>query len=314
MKYWLRVLLLSFLSLIWSVSAWAESHAASAPASTGAKTPVPIDWQLGPSEAELLDQAVLKLPKNYAFLEKTAAIKLLRKMGNPNTEDVIGLMSGPGGDWIVVIRFERSGYIKEEKSQDWKVSELLDVLNTNIEKTNAIRQKAKISELAIVGWVEKPQYDKAKHRLTWAVSSQDKKNKKSEDRSVNYNIHALGRYGFISFNLVGDLTDIEKNKVHVAALLAGFDFNDGKKYTDFNSAKDTSSSYVVTELITGHTSNNTMLIVWSVAGVLTLAGVAAGVFFILRKKAKRAKPSAIDSSLDEQKEPEAAKSELGKQT
>ena len=68
-------------------------------------------------------------------------------------------------------------------------------------QVEAVRAEAG-REMEIVGWVERPLYDPATHRLVWSMESKDKGAPDTEERGVNYNTYALGREGYVSMNLV----------------------------------------------------------------------------------------------------------------
>ncbi|MGZ3253630.1 MAG: DUF2167 domain-containing protein [Burkholderiaceae bacterium] len=224
-------------------------NAASAAASTSTSASPNLNWQIGPRDIALLDQATVKIPQDYAYLEQDEARQLLRKLGNPNADDVMGLFTGPGGNWLLVVRFNKSGYIAESEEPDWQLDELLAKLKKNVEQTNEIRKKNGVSETEIVTWVEKPSYDAKRHRLVWAVSSRDKGAKEADFQSVNFNIYALGRDGYFNFNLVTDLAQLEQNKKYAAMLVSSLVFKDGKKYRDFKKGSDKLSPYTVTGLV-----------------------------------------------------------------
>jgi uncharacterized membrane-anchored protein len=298
-----------------AAAASASTSAAPAPAPPVALTPAPaastttttpLNWKAGPRDVALLDQAVIKIPQDYAYLEQDDARKFLHKLGNPNADDVIGAVSGPGGSWLVVVRFNKVGYIRDEAPQ-WNLDELLAALKKNVEQTNAIRKKDGMGETEIVGWIDKPSYDAKWHRLTWAVSSRDKGAKQSDFHSANVNIDALGREGYFDFNLVTDLALLEQNKKFASTVASAVVYNDGKKYSDFKKGIDKASSYNLAGLVSGSkvsavdeesekdaapTESRAVrffkifgLIVLS---ILVLVGAVFGVYFLLQKRRRAA--------------------------
>jgi len=71
-------------------------------------------------------------------------------------------------------------------------------------------------EWEVVGWVEKPAYDPATHRLVWSLLSKRKGEPDTVEKGVNYNTYALGREGYFSLNLLTLSTrvDIDKSAPH----------------------------------------------------------------------------------------------------
>ena len=52
------------------------------PAVAEESPPQAVPWQVGPTEAKLGDQALLKLPEGYRFLGAQETQQLLKQMGN----------------------------------------------------------------------------------------------------------------------------------------------------------------------------------------------------------------------------------------
>src|ERR1700716_2417494 len=81
----------------------------------------------GPADIKLVDQAVLKLPKDLGYIPAVESGRLLIAMGNLAGEGLLGIVQSPTPDaeWFVVMRFLKSGYIKDDDARDWKVEQLL---------------------------------------------------------------------------------------------------------------------------------------------------------------------------------------------
>ncbi|MGM9513193.1 DUF2167 domain-containing protein [Roseateles sp. DB2] len=208
----------------------------------------------GPSDVSLANQAVLHLPAGKVFIPQPHAAKLMRAMGNPGDySDLLGLVFPESGqeNWFAVLRFEGAGYIKDDDAKDWNADELLKSYREGTEASNKERAKLGVPELEIVGWAEKPAYAADGHRLVWAMSSRSKGAAADEEQGVNYNTYALGREGYLSLNLVTDLKDLGLHKEEAKALLGAMEFNDGKRYADFNSSTDRVAEYGLAALVLG---------------------------------------------------------------
>jgi uncharacterized membrane-anchored protein len=207
---------------------------------------------LGPSDVKLADQAMLKLPKGFVYIPPAEGQKLLTAMGNRGGEGLLGLIF-PDSDsqWFVAMRFAKSGYIKDDDAKEWKTDQLLKDLKEGTEESNQERRTRGFPEIEVTGWVEAPQYDAATHRLVWSLASKVKNAPASAENGVNYNTYALGREGYISMNLVTGMSMIEKERPVAHQLLAALEYNDGKRYAQFESATDHVAEFGLAALIGG---------------------------------------------------------------
>ena len=205
----------------------------------------------GPAEVDLLDQGKLHLPEGELWIPKSEAANLLRAMGNTVDERLVGLVLPQGdGNWMVVAKFEKAGYVKDDDARDWKADELLDGLKKGTEASNEDRRTRGFPELLIDGWVQAPKYDSSTHRLVWSIKAHNK-GAEAQGASINYNTYALGRDGYFSLNLVTDLGSIDTNKQIAHGLLAALDYRDGKRYADFNASSDKVAEYGLAALVGG---------------------------------------------------------------
>jgi len=206
----------------------------------------------GPSDIKLGEQAVLKLPAGMEYVAQPAAGRLMQAMGNSNDSRLLGLVQSTGeSQWLVVARYEESGYIKEDDARDWNVDELFTSLKEGTAEANKQRKERGFPELEILGWVQKPSYDTAHHRLVWSMAAGTVGQADAAEQSVNYNTYALGREGYITLNLITARDAIEQDKPAAHALLAALKFNDGKRYEDFNSSTDKMAEYGLAALVAG---------------------------------------------------------------
>jgi uncharacterized membrane-anchored protein len=220
----------------------------------------------GPADIKLADQAVIKIPKGHTFIPPAEAGRLLKVMGNRAGDGLLGLVMPLGSEeWFVVARNIKAGYIKDDDARDWKADEMLASIKEGTEETNKERRSRGIREVDIIGWVQPPTYDAATHRLLWSLSSKEKGAKDTDNAGINYNTYALGRDGYISLNLVTSLKSIERDRPVAHNLLAALDFNDGKRYSDFNSSTDKVAEYGLAALVAGVAAKK--------LGLLAMAGV-----------------------------------------
>jgi uncharacterized membrane-anchored protein len=209
--------------------------------------------QPGPAEIKLLDEAVLKLPAGRVFIPQPQATKLLQAMGNPGEDPRLQGLVFPDGDdgWFMTVRYEASGHIKDDDAKQWNADELLDSYREGTEAANEERVKLGARPLEILGWAEKPAYDAATHRLVWAMSSREKDAPADAEQGVNYNTYLLGREGYFSMNLVTGMNELPAHKPQGQAMLAALDFNEGRRYQDFDEKTDHLAEYGLAALVLG---------------------------------------------------------------
>ncbi len=255
--------------------------------------------QHGPQTVQLRAQATLSLPKGYVFVPQQQAEALLKVMGNPGGSTLLGMVFPERDDakWMAVVRYVDAGYIKDDDAKTWNADELLNNMKESTVAQNEERRSRGIPEIEVVGWVQPPAYDGMTQRLAWSAASREKSAQPGAGQGVNYNTYVLGREGYVSFNLVTDLTLIEQYRPDAQQLLASLNFNDGKRYADFNSSTDKVAEYGLAALVGGIAAKKLglfammgvfLLKFWKVA-LLTVAGASA-VFFRKKKPPEDSNP------------------------
>jgi uncharacterized membrane-anchored protein len=255
----------------------------------------------GPLDVPLAGEAVLKLPAGMLFMPQPHATRVLNAMGNPGQDPRLQGLVFPAESarWFVTVRYENSGHIKDDDARDWNADDLLKSYREGTEEANKERQRMNVPALEILGWAEKPAYDASTHRLVWAMSSREKGAPENEPQGVNYNTYALGREGYFTLNLVTALADLPAHKPASHALLSALNFNEGRRYSDFNASTDHLAEYGLGALVVGVAAKKLGLL--AAAGLflakfakvglvgLALVGGAVARFF---KRGKRETPSA----------------------
>jgi uncharacterized membrane-anchored protein len=272
-------LLVTMLLLIGIAPAWAQD----APAPSAPVAPAPMTEAqrkaeqnaafadafkagvYGPAEVTLLDQAKQKVPDAMIFVPEPQAARVMRAMGNQAGDNLVGLVMDKPSPWLVVIRFVKDGYVKDDDAKDWNADQLLKDLQDGTEEGNADRVARGFSAIEITGWRQPPSYDSATHRLSWGIVVREKGATSSDDEGVNYNTRALGREGYFSINLLTDAKRLEHDKPVALELLANLGFVSGKRYEDFNSATDHVAEYGLAALLG--------VVVAKKLGLIALAGV-----------------------------------------
>jgi uncharacterized membrane-anchored protein len=203
----------------------------------------------GEATVDLLDQAKIKLPPDFYFIKSTEAARMLRAMGNPVSKPPTGLILSEKHNWLVVINFIKEGYVKNDDAKEWKADELLASLKEGNDETNKERVKMGFPAIQILGWVEPPKFDALNSRLIWSLGLKQDNEAVSDNKGVNYNTYALGRYGYFSLNMVSNEKDIAEDKITAAMLLNNLNYNAGHRYGDFNPTTDNVASYGLAALV-----------------------------------------------------------------
>lgn len=240
------------------------------PATAQEPPPQALPWQVGPTEAKLGDQALLKLPQGYRFLGAQDTQRLLKQMGNFPSGSELGLITatGEGEQWFMVVRYIDAGYVKDDEAANWDADALMTSIKEGTDEDNKTRQAQGFPPLVIRGWEEKPHYDKTANKVVWAISAQER-----ESVGVNYNTLALGRQGYLSMNMVGSLEELPTLKPHVSLLLSNVEFIEGKRYADFDSTTDKVAAVGLSALIAGAAIKSGLLAkLWGFIIPLVIAG------------------------------------------
>ena len=251
----------------------------------------------GPHKIDLGNQAILNLPEGFAYIPSQQAAVFMRALGNHvDNNSFYGLVFSNDISGFVSIEYANAGYIKDDDAKDWDADELLSNLQEGTKAGNKERSEKGIPPIEVLGWVEKPTYEAATHRLIWSAAIRDiGSNVPEKEQGVNYNTYLLGREGYLSLNLVTDRGTVEQEKPLAKTLLNAVTFNDGKKYSDFNASTDKIDEYGLAALIGGLAAKKlgllaligvTLLKFWKL-GLIAVAAFGMGVKKMLfRKKAE----------------------------
>jgi len=291
----LSALLLGLVVALCSQSAFADDAADAGPEVKAAIRAVGAALQSGPADIRLLDRATLHLPADYAFVPKAETDRLMKAFGNTTDPERIGMVIQPrlGLASLILIDFHKTGYVRDDEAKNWNADDLLKSLREGTESANAEREKQGIPALDIAGWVEKPAYDSATHRLVWSMAARDRDGPVADDKTtINYNTYALGRDGFIELTLVTDRASIEATKPTAKAILAAVAYEPGKSYTDFDAGTDRVAAFGIAALVAGVAAKKigllaglgVMLLKFWKGGALLLAGGMAALRRLFKRR------------------------------
>lgn len=207
----------------------------------------------GPANIPLNDQGGIALKEGIVFIPLPEAAELMRAMGNTVSKNFLGLITSKSDkeNWIATVTFVKEGYVKDDDAKNWNADDLLTSLKEGTEASNKFRRERGFPALTINGWVEAPAYDSASHRLVWSLSASSEGAAPGEPQTVNYNTYQLGREGYYSLNMLTNTANIGTDKGIARSLLAGLEFDSGKRYEDFNEKTDNVAAYGLAALVGG---------------------------------------------------------------
>lgn len=200
--------------------------------------------------------ATINVPEGYKFLNGEQSKRVLEDIwGNPPGSETLGMLFpkdiSPVSDnftYAVEIEYADEGYVEDEDAADIDYDELLEEMQNDTKEGNKMREAQGYETIDLVGWASKPFYDSENKKLHWA---KELKFEGQDKNTLNYNIRVLGRSGFLNLNAIGDMEVLPQFQQDVDGILASVNFNDGHKYSDFDSSIDKVAAYGIGGLVAG---------------------------------------------------------------
>jgi uncharacterized membrane-anchored protein len=199
--------------------------------------------------------ATLALPPGFRYLAPADTARLLEQgWGNPPGASTLGMivpadvspLSEEG--WGVVVTYDRDGHVKDDDADSIDYAELLKEIQESIQEENKARKEQGYPAMTLVGWAEKPHYDKAQHKLYWA---KELRTEGAKANGLNYNIRVLGREGVLVLNAVASLGQLDQIRTEMQQVTAFTNFTVGNRYADFNEQTDKVAEYGIAALVAG---------------------------------------------------------------
>lgn len=200
----------------------------------------------GPTDGDL-GEAMLKVPAGYMFTGKAGTNKWAVATSGREDAEARGLINSADGRWMVLFTYEETGHIKEDDKDDLDAGDLLDSYKEGQESANEFRQQNGIEPIFIDGWEQQPAYNEQVKSLEWAITAHSP----TSARIVNFNTRLLGRTGVTSAVLMyGDDVQLKDIIGDFRALMSGFTFKDGQRYSEFRDG-DKLAEYGLAALVAG---------------------------------------------------------------
>lgn len=201
------------------------------------------------------DLATLQVPSGYKFLNAEQSKYVLEDLWGNMPEETLGLLFPEDIDplsdnftYAVEITYTEDGFIEDEDAEEIDYDELLETMQEESEAMNEERKKLGYDGIELIGWAQPPYYDNATKKLHWAKELHFEN---YETNTLNYNIRVLGRKGFLTMNVIGEMNVLPMVQNDLDPILSSVEFNEGNRYADFNPDIDTVAAYGIGGLIAG---------------------------------------------------------------
>lgn len=209
----------------------------------------------------------------YSYIGASEAKRFLTEFyGNPPSvaNGVLGLITpsdipldAPEA-YAIVIDFSDDGYVSDDEAAKIDYDDLLQQMQEGQKEGNAERQRQGYEPVELLGWAQKPRYDKATHKFYWAKRLRFGT---SPNETLNYQIRILGRQGVLNLNVVGEADILPVINERISGILAMVDFKQGQTYAEYKPGVDKVAAYGLAGLVAG--------------GVLTKTGFFKALFVAL---------------------------------
>jgi uncharacterized membrane-anchored protein len=209
-------------------------------------------------------KAMIHASAAYPLLGAKDAQRVLEELwGNPPDDSVLGMIV-PGKTgligahaWAVVLTYADDGYVSDKEANEINYDDMLKEMQQSTRAGNAERKSAGYGSIELHGWATRPRYDSTTAKLYWA---KDLSFDGSANHTLNYDVRALGRSGYLSMNAIADVKDLAAIEAGMPEVIKMAEFEAGARYADYNSATDRTAEYGLAALIGGGIAAKTGLL------------------------------------------------------
>lgn len=200
-------------------------------------------------------KATLHLGDDYYFLNAEDSRKVIvEAWGNPPeaANGVLGTVFPAGKSfldpesWGAVITYEQQGHVSDDDAATADFDALLAQMKEGEEARNAERTQQGYPAMILVGWAERPAYDRTHHSVVWA---RDLMVGGDPGHALNYDVRLLGRAGVLSLNMISDMAHLQEVKAAAAKFSRAATFDTGFAYTDYVEGVDQAAGYGIGGLV-----------------------------------------------------------------
>jgi uncharacterized membrane-anchored protein len=199
--------------------------------------------------------AKINVPKGFHFLGKEDAEKVVYEMwGNPRSGSIAGLLTSENqkvlseNSWAFIITFDDMGYVSDTDADKINYDDMLKEIQEAEKEENKEREAQGFPAIHLVGWAQKPYYDKNRKVLHWA---KELAFGGETDHTINYNVRVLGRKGVLVLNAVGNMGNLPDINKNIESVLNSVEYTEGNKYQEFQPSLDKVAAWTIGGLVAG---------------------------------------------------------------
>jgi uncharacterized membrane-anchored protein len=200
--------------------------------------------------------AKINVPKGFHFLGKEDAEKVVYDIwSNPRGGTAIAGLLTPDNQkllsdnsWAFIITYDDMGYVSDEDADKINYDDLLKEIQKEEVEENKEREKTGFPAIRLVGWAQKPFYDKNRKVLHWA---KELAFGTEPDHTINYNVRVLGRKGVLVLNAVGTMGNLPDINKSIDGVLSSVEFTTGNSYQEFQPSIDKVAAWTIGGLVAG---------------------------------------------------------------
>jgi uncharacterized membrane-anchored protein len=256
------------------------------------------------------DVATLTLPPSFRYLSPADTERVLvDAWGNPPGAVTLGMIVPSNvspieqNGWGAIITYDKDGHVKDDDADSIKYDELLKDMQESVNEHNAARKEKGYAAMTLVGWAERPHYDKAQHKLYWA---KELRTEGDQQNGLNYNVRVLGREGVLVLNAIAGRDQLDAIKVEMQKVTAFTNFTPGLRYTDFNASTDKVAEYGLAALVAGGVAAKlglfgkllALLLAFKKIILLVVAGFGSVIYKFFKREKPPVYPIGAPDSLD----------------
>jgi uncharacterized membrane-anchored protein len=199
--------------------------------------------------------ATINVNNGFRFLEGDEAEYVVTELwGNLKGTKPLGLLFPPSStatglnSYVYLLEYEDIGYVKDKDADDINYDDMMKEMKEGQKKANEERLRLGLQTMDMIGWAEKPHYDKEKKLLYWA---KEFKVAGDDENSLNYDIRILGRKGVLNMSAISTMNQLDSVNKNLSNVLSMVSFNKGNTYTDFDSKTDNIAAWTIGGLVAG---------------------------------------------------------------
>lgn len=221
--------------------------------------------------------ATIHVPQGYMYLDKKQTQHLISDFwDNLPDDDILGCLAIDTAQLFMeietafLIYFDKCGYVKDDDANSIDYDDMLESMQESAKEESKKRIESGLDGYDLIGWAERPYYDKDLKVLHWA---RHLKFYDDEDSSevLNYDIRVLGKDGYMILQAVSDMKELPNIKAVSNQLVSSVKFDEGYTYNDFDPTKDKIAEWTIGGLIAGN--------ILAKAGLFTKLGILLAKFW-----------------------------------